>query len=237
MNRHAALARVLAACVLAAAFCAGVASAQPACRVLDPELVGTYSGGCSNGLADGTGEARGLAEYTGDFRAGRKHGRGIKAWPSGDRFEGEVIDDRREGSGTYVWSPRGPSAGERYTGGYRADRRHGFGTYTWPGGDAYAGPWADDEPVGSPTARMLARARMAKEAEVALTRPGIRVCRQLTAGISEREWVRGVVTGETAGQLEIRIEDAGRLSHTLNGVDLRIGVVIRDSTSGWTPCR
>ena len=85
--------------------------------------------------------------------------------------------------------------------------------------------------------RMLARARMAKEAEVALTRPGIRVCRQLTAGISEREWIRGIVTGETAGQIEIRIEDAGRLSHTLNGVDLRNGVVIRDSMSAWTPCR
>ena len=58
----------------------GTASAQT-CRVLDPELQGSYKGGCNAGLAEGYGEARGSAEYRGGFSAGRKHGNGIKIWP------------------------------------------------------------------------------------------------------------------------------------------------------------
>lgn len=219
----------------ALSLCAGLAAAQAACRVLDPELAGTYQGGCKDGLAEGMGEARGSAEYRGEFRAGRKHGKGVKSWSSGDRYEGDFVEDKKEGFGTYTWSARGSSAGERYVGAYRADRRHGFGTYTWPTGDVYAGPWADDEVIGVPTGRMLDRARIAKEAEVVLAQ-GVKVCRQLTAGISEREWIRGTIVEASSGQIGVRVDDAGRLSHTLNGVELRNGTLIRDSMSAWTPC-
>ena len=64
-------------------------SAQTACRVLDSELTGVYQGGCKDGLAEGYGEAKGSAEYRGAFRAGRMQGKGVKTWPSGDRYEGE----------------------------------------------------------------------------------------------------------------------------------------------------
>lgn len=210
--------------------------AQSACRVLDPELAGSYQGGCRDGLADGYGEARGAADYRGDFRAGRKHGKGVKSWPWGDRYEGDFVEDRKEGIGTYTWSARGPSAGERYSGGYLADRRHGFGTYAWPSGDVYAGPWANDEVVGVPTAGMLARARMEKEAEVVVSRPGTKVCRQLTVGISERDWVRGVVVGADADGVAVRIDDPGRFQHTLYGVELVRGTVVRDALRVWMPC-
>ena len=60
---------------------ATVAQAQT-CRVLDPELQGTYAGPCVNGLAEGEGVARGQAEYRGGFQAGRKHGHGVKTWPN-----------------------------------------------------------------------------------------------------------------------------------------------------------
>ena len=40
------------------------------CRVLDPELQGSYTGPCVNGLAEGRGAASGLATYEGEFRAG-----------------------------------------------------------------------------------------------------------------------------------------------------------------------
>src|SRR5205807_8657360 len=63
-----------------------IAQAQE-CRVLDPELQGRYAGPCVNGLAEGQGSARGAAQYEGGFKAGRKHGKGVKTWPNGDRFE------------------------------------------------------------------------------------------------------------------------------------------------------
>src|SRR5438094_227495 len=87
------------------------------CRVLDPELQTSYSGPCVNGLAEGQGVARGSATYEGEFKVGRKHGRGVKSWANGDRYEGGFADDHKHGQGTYTWG-RGPWAGERYEGNY-----------------------------------------------------------------------------------------------------------------------
>ena len=56
---------------------AGLAHAQQ-CRVLDPELQAEYAGPCVNGLAQGTGYARGRAEYRGEFSAGMKHARRLR---------------------------------------------------------------------------------------------------------------------------------------------------------------
>lgn len=211
----------------------GTAAAQT-CRVLDPELQQSYQGDCRQGLAEGQGEARGTAEYRGEFRAGRKHGRGVKTWPSGDRYEGEFADDRRHGVGVYAWG--GPWAGESYTGGYVADRRHGFGTYRWPTGDGYAGPWENDVPVGPPTVEMLSRSRMDKERQVAVARVGVKLCRQLTVGIAERDWIRGVVVEVTGDKVGVRIDDPGRYQHVLGGISVTRGSVIRDAFTQWTPC-
>src|SRR6266540_6958480 len=95
----------------------GVCAAARAqdCAVLDAELQGSYAGPCLNGLAEGAGEARGTAEYRGAFKAGRKHGKGVKSWPNGDRYEGEYAEDRMEGGGVYSWGA-GRWAGERYEG-------------------------------------------------------------------------------------------------------------------------
>jgi len=149
--------RKLLACFAAVALFPLGASGQTACRVLDPELAAIYQGGCKDGLAEGYGDAKGAAEYHGNFHAGRKHGKGVKTWPSGDRYEGEFVEDRKEGAGRYTWSPRGPSAGESYSGAYLNDRRHGYGVYEWPSGDRYAGPWAQDASTGPPTPMMIAR--------------------------------------------------------------------------------
>jgi hypothetical protein len=205
-----------------------------ACRVLDPELQGVYVGGCANGLAEGTGHARGSAEYRGEFRAGRKHGRGTKTWANGDRYEGEFVQDRKEGTGVYVFG-RGPWAGERYEGAFLNDRRHGHGTYRWASGDVYAGPWEADRAMGAPTPMMIARAQFEREARAALAE-GQKVCREMPVGIGERDWVRGVVVGVTPEKVGVRIEDAGRLPHVVGGVELRAGEVSWDTPQAWTPC-
>src|SRR5258708_12794013 len=61
------------------------------CRVIDPELQDLYEGGCRNGLANGTGYARGTAQYQGEFRKGLKHGKGVKTSAWADRYAGGFV--------------------------------------------------------------------------------------------------------------------------------------------------
>jgi len=212
------------------------ASAQSACRVLDPELAGTYRGGCKDGLAEGSGEAQGLADYRGEFRAGRKQGKGVKTWPSGDRYEGEFVEDRKEGTGRYTWSPRGPSAGESYSGAYLDDQRHGYGQYAWPSGDRYSGPWANDAITGAPTPGMIARARAKMEALAAVGKPGVKVCRALQVGIAVRVWIRGVVTAVEADRVSVRVDDPGQQPLVVDNQALVKGSIIRSAADDWMPC-
>jgi hypothetical protein len=221
---------------VAACLYPATATSQAQCRVLDPELQGTYSGGCRDGLAEGVGEATGMAQYKGEFRVGRKHGKGVKTWPSGDRYEGDFVADRKEGTGTYVWGPGSTWAGEKYTGSYRADLRHGRGVYEWPGGDRYDGPWENDRITGPATPRMLARARAHAEHVVAVGRPGVRVCRDLLVGSVTRDRVRGTVAKVDADRIAVRIIDPGRFPHTIGNVALAKGATVWDEIMAWTPC-
>jgi len=199
------------------------------CKVLDPELQGTYSGGCSNGLAEGEGTAKGSAEYHGGFHQGRMQGKGVKTWANGDRYEGEFVGDHREGYGVYTWGA-GKWAGERYEGGYSQDRRHGFGLYRWPSGDLYAGPWQNDVPTGPATGMMLARKKFTEEARAAVAREGIEVCREVPLATGAWEWVRGVVVAVNDDAVGVRIEtpDAGGR--------FKKGETAWDEPTEWTPC-
>ena len=212
------------------------AAAQSACRVLDPEIVGVYAGGCRDGLAEGYGEARGAAEYRGEFHLGRKQGKGVKTWPSGDRYEGEFVADRKEGVGTYTWSQRGPAAGESYSGAYVDDRRQGYGVYVWPSGGRYAGQWANDAITGTPTRSMIARARAKTEILAAVAKPGAKVCRALAVGIAVRDWIRGEVTAVDAEHIAVLIDDPGREPHEIGGRLLAKGMTIRSTAIEWVPC-
>ena len=222
------------------------AGAQSACRVLDPELAGIYRGGCKDGFAEGSGEAKGTAEYRGEFRTGRKHGKGVKTWATGDRYEGDFVDDRKEGMGKYTWSARGPSAGESYSGAYLNDRRHGQGVYAWPSGDRYEGPWENDAAIGPPTPMMIARARAKTETLAAVGKPGVKVCRVVPVGIAVRDWIRGEVTGADADKIAVRIEDPGSHPHTVGevgwspssaaNVPLVKGLAFWSEAAEWTPC-
>lgn len=211
------------------------ALAAQECRVLDPELRAAYAGPCLNGLAEGEGSASGIAEYRGGFKAGRKHGKGVKTWANGDRYEGGFVEDRKEGQGIYVFG-RGRWAGERYEGAFVNDRRHGYGVYRWASGDVYAGPWENDAAVGRPTPMMLAQARFQEEARAAVGRQGQKVCRELAVGIGGRDWVRGTVIGVERDRVAVRIDDPGRQAHRIGEVELRKGEAIWDAPTEWTPC-
>jgi len=211
------------------------------CRVLDPELQSAYQGGCKDGLADGQGVARGMAEYRGAFRAGKKHGPGVKTWPWGDRYEGDFAEDRKQGQGFYAWSPQGAWAGQSYRGGFAADRREGEGTYVWEDGSRYQGRWERDWPLDAMApallARLQAQARADTEARVAIAQVGAQVCRALPVGISEREWIRGRVESMLGDAILVRITASGNIPLTLNNAAVAPGASIWDTVSAaWQLC-
>jgi len=78
------------------------------------------------------------ARYVGEFRDGKRHGRGVDFFPSGDRYEGEYRDGNRHGQGTYIHA-----SGDRYVGQYRDGKRHGTGTFSFTNGDRYTGDYRD----------------------------------------------------------------------------------------------
>jgi hypothetical protein len=205
------------------------------CKVLDPELQIAYAGPCKDGLAEGEGLARGTAEYRGEFRAGKKHGRGVKTWPNGDRYEGSFANDRRHGEGKYTWG-RGPWQGESFEGPYVEDKRQGEGIYRWPSGDVYRGPFVDDAITGYATPMMLARRKFEEEAKKAVAREGQKVCREMPVGLALTEWIRGEVVGVSGEQVGVRVDEPGTHRHQVAGVELQAGDVVWDAPTGWIPC-
>lgn len=206
-----------------------------ACRVLDPELQGRYEGGCSaDGLAEGRGTAVGVATYAGEFRAGRKHGKGTKSWSDGERYEGDFADDAKHGVGTYVWGRETPWAGERYIGQYRADKRHGHGVYEWTNGDRYEGPWADDRITGALTPMQMQRVRHLRALQGALAdavRSAGTVCRIEAPGRTASFLARGVPLAIADEQLTVRVSDAlGAAPRSI------VGSTLTESMEWWRPC-
>lgn len=232
------LARAAAAVAFAASAFAGAAHAQSKCVVLDPELQGSYEGGCADGKAEGQGTAKGIAAYTGEFHLGKKHGKGVKSWARGDRYEGTFVDDYMEGWGIYVWGAKSLFAGDRYEGGMTKDKRNGFGVYTWGSGDTYAGPWKDDAVAGRATPMMINRYRATNAHLEAMEMPGTRVCNESAIGKSGAPRAEGETQGENkeTRQLSIKITRAGAPPARVAGSPVAAGDVVWDDPLHWTPC-
>lgn len=76
---------------------------QSQCLVLKPEIAGTYSGDCKNGLAHGKGKASGNDSYEGKFIKGFPEGKGTYTWASGEVYTGEWEHGQRNGEGVYKY--------------------------------------------------------------------------------------------------------------------------------------
>ena len=59
-------------------------------------------------------------------------------YTGGDKYVGQVKDEKMHGYGTYTHSN-----GAKYVGYWINDKRHGQGTYTWSNGRQYVGQWKD----------------------------------------------------------------------------------------------
>lgn len=73
------------------------------CKVLKPEISGTYVGSCKQGLASGEGEATGIDFYKGEFVKGLPHGKGTYIWKNGATYTGDWKRGMRDGEGTYSY--------------------------------------------------------------------------------------------------------------------------------------
>ena len=66
------------------------------------------------------------------------HGEGVFTWEDGRKYEGNYIDDQKEGRGKFTWPD-----GRIYDGEWKNGRQHGIGTYTYPDGRTRQGEWVD----------------------------------------------------------------------------------------------
>lgn len=212
--------------------CSVLGGSQQSCEVTDPELAqGTYRGGCKDGRADGYGEVSGISSYRGDFMAGKKHGKGIKVMPNGDRYTGEFRDDYRDGHGIYEWGDKTPWAGDRYEGEYQRDLRHGWGVFQWGGGDRYEGAWQNDLRMG-PSVMELRRVQAA-EAVAKLMKTGSMVC-------AEQQWDRfntqricGTVESIADKMVQVRIVEVEGGMASYQGATLTAGSLFTDEAVHW----
>jgi hypothetical protein len=82
-------------------------------------------------------------KYTGNYRAGKRHGRGTFIWPDGSKYTGMWRNDLMDGRGTYIGKD-----GSSYDGNWVQGKRSGYGIYTWPNGDRYVGEFLNDKRHG-----------------------------------------------------------------------------------------
>lgn len=90
-----------------AVFLVAFTYAQDKCKVLVPELSGTYVGKCKKGLANGKGKAVGTDTYEGNFRKGLPNGGGVYTWADGAVYTGNWVYGLRDGNGVYKFNNHG----------------------------------------------------------------------------------------------------------------------------------
>ncbi|KAF2880053.1 hypothetical protein ILUMI_26122 [Ignelater luminosus] len=103
-----------------------------------PELT-SYSGYFCKSFLHGKGVlniSSSTMIYSGNWKAGQKHGKGWVLYEPGDWYEGEWYEDKRHGRGFRQYL-----SGERYQGQWQNGKKHGQGTFIWNNNDLYKGEW------------------------------------------------------------------------------------------------
>ncbi|MBD3750176.1 MAG: hypothetical protein IE931_11840 [Sphingobacteriales bacterium] len=77
--------------------------AQNNCKVLVKELQGSYEGDCKKEKAEGTGTAKGIDKYSGEFKKGFPDGKGTYTFANGDIYIGSFVKGKFDGEGTLTY--------------------------------------------------------------------------------------------------------------------------------------
>lgn len=95
---------------------------------------------------------------------------------------------------------------------------------------------ARDPAIAEAERAAIARTIAETAARVAVSKVGAKVCRRVTVGISEHDWIRGVVTEIETDRIRVRIEDPGRFPQVIDGTAIARGALISDTPLNWVPC-
>ena len=79
-----------------------------------------------------------INKYSGEYKDGKRHGKGTSILPDGSKLVGEFKDDQPHGHGTMTL----PN-GVKYIGQWKDGIPNGQGTLTIPDGEKYVGEWKD----------------------------------------------------------------------------------------------
>lgn len=111
----------------------------------------SYSGQWKAGKRHGHGLARwsSVSFYDGDWQDDKCHGYGIRQWSNLDVYKGTWSNGVREGNGHMVWHEEG----QEYDGQWRRGLQEGTGTGTWKGNKltTYTGGWFQGQRFGKGT--------------------------------------------------------------------------------------
>jgi antitoxin component YwqK of YwqJK toxin-antitoxin module len=144
------------------------ASSKPPMPVIIEEEeeveTGCVQGNCESGIGIYVLESE--ERYEGQFRNGKRNGRGVQYYPDGTmRYNGDFKNDIRDGYGAYYFSngdkvvgifadnkPNGKATyyyadGDRFVGIYQNGQRNGAGNYYHRNGRKESGFYEDDEKV------------------------------------------------------------------------------------------
>jgi hypothetical protein len=58
----------------------------------------------------------------------------------------------------------------------------------------------------------------------------------MTVGIAKNDTIQGIVAQVSRASIAVRIENAGKFQHTLNGVEVVRGTEFWDTPTAWAPC-
>lgn len=95
-------------------------------------------------ILHGPGEYTSTAfRYKGDFKDGKKQGRGVYEWANGDRFDGDFTDDSPNGRGIWIFA-----SGDKYEGEVKNSSVVGKGVFITKNGDKIDGTFADAKANG-----------------------------------------------------------------------------------------
>ena len=70
------------------------------------------------------------------------HGKGIYTWADGRKYEGDYVNDKKEGFGSYLWTD-----GRKYEGQWINGKQHGRGRYLGVDGSMKFGTWEDGKRI------------------------------------------------------------------------------------------
>eukprot|EP00163_Fabomonas_tropica_P001403 TRINITY_DN11059_c0_g1_i2.p2 TRINITY_DN11059_c0_g1~~TRINITY_DN11059_c0_g1_i2.p2 ORF type:complete len:163 (-),score=56.78 TRINITY_DN11059_c0_g1_i2:228-716(-) len=86
-------------------------------------------------------------KYEGDWKDGRRHGRGVFYYLNGDVYDGEWQDDLKHGVGTYTFA----NTGAVYQGEWILGKQQGNGTVSYTNNMKFSGEFAGGNPNGEGT--------------------------------------------------------------------------------------